>query len=69
MQSEDVHNLIHLIRCETLVDMFHCRVGVAHRSKRLLVDVGRFDGVDLLFQSADLRNGLVERVLVCLLTP
>ena len=48
------------------MDVFHGFTGVLHGEEGLLVDVGGFDGVDLVLQHGDLRGGLFEGVLVCL---
>jgi hypothetical protein len=61
-----VHDVVDFVDCEGAVDVFHGFAGVLHGEEGLLVDVGGFDGVDLVLQHGDLRGGLFEGVLVCL---
>ena len=49
------------------MDLFHGFAGILHGDEGLLVDVGGFDGVDLLFEHGDLAGGLLEGVLMLLL--
>jgi len=50
------------------VDLLHGLTGFLHRQEGFLVDVGCFDGVDLLLYGRDLRGGLFEGVFVLLLS-
>ena len=49
------------------MDLLHGLTGLLHCQESLLVDVGGFDGIYLLFDGRDLRGGLFERVFVLLL--
>lgn len=61
------HCLVDLLRRELPVDLLHRLARPLHRRKGFPVDVGRLDGVDLLFKGADLSESLVERVFMLLL--
>lgn len=50
------------------MNLLHGRAGILHGDEGFLVDVGGFDGVDLLLEHGDLAVGLFEGVLVLLLT-
>ena len=49
------------------MDFFHSFASILHGDEGFLVDVCRFDGVDLLFEHGDLAGGLLEGVLMLLL--
>lgn len=49
------------------MDLLHRLARPLHRRKGFPVDVGRLDGVDLLLESTDLAESLVERVFMLLL--
>jgi hypothetical protein len=49
------------------VDALHGLASLLHGSKGLAVDIGRFDGVDLLFQCSNLCRCLFQTVLMRLL--
>jgi hypothetical protein len=46
------------------VNLRHRRTGLLHSLQGLVVDIGRFDGVDLLLKLDDLRCCLLEVLLV-----
>jgi hypothetical protein len=46
------------------VDLRHCRTSLLHGLEGLVVDIGRFDGVDLLLELDDLRCCLLEVLFV-----
>ena len=50
----DVHRFVDRLWRQLAVYLFHSLARPLHGSKRLPVDVGRFDGVYLLFQGTDL---------------
>lgn len=66
--GKGVHGLIHLVGRELAVYLLHGLAGLLHRQQRLLVDIGRLDRVYLLLQRSDLGLGLLEAVLMRLLT-
>lgn len=49
------------------MDLLHRLTGLFHRQEGFMVDVGRFDRVNLLLYGCDLREGLFEGVFVLLL--
>lgn len=46
------------------MDLSHRRASLFHRLESLVVDIRRFDGVDLLLELHDLRRCLFEVLLV-----
>ena len=66
-KGEDPHCSVHVLHGHLAVDLFHGGAGVLHGDESFLVDVCRFDGVDLLFEHGDLAVGLFEGVFVLLL--
>lgn len=62
-----IHCLVHLLGRELAMYVLHRLAGLLHRQERLLVDVGRLDGIYLLLQRSDLRLSLLEAVFVLLL--
>jgi hypothetical protein len=67
-EQGDTHCLIHLLGRKLAMYLLHRLAGLLHRQERFLVDIGRLDGIYLLLQRPDLRLGLLEAVLVLLLT-
>ncbi len=63
----NIHGLVHLVDGQSLVDLPHRFAGFLHCFQRLLVYIGGFDGVYLLFECGDLSGGLLEGVGVLLL--
>ncbi len=63
-----VHGCVYLVDCQIAVDLLHRGAGVLHCVERFLVNVGGFDGVDLLLDLAYLGVGLLEGALVQLFT-
>jgi hypothetical protein len=59
-----IHCSVDLVDREVPVNLLHCLPGVLHRVERFLVDIGRFDRVDLLLDLGDLRRGLFEGAFV-----
>ena len=62
------HCNIDVFHSHLAVDFFHSFAGVLHGDEGFLVDVCGFDGVDLLFEHGNLAGGLLEGVLMLLLT-
>lgn len=65
--SPYVHYLVDLVYSQGPVDLFHGFAGVLHGEQGLLVDVGGFDRVNLVFEHGDLGGGLFEGVFVSFL--
>lgn len=63
-----VHGLVDLLDRQSTVNLLHGLAGLLHRLERLLVDVGRFDRVDLLLERRDLSRGLFEGMFVLFLS-
>lgn len=61
------HSNVDVFHSHLAVDFFHSFAGVLHGDEGFLIDVCRFDGVDLLFEHGDLAGGLFEGVLMLLL--
>jgi hypothetical protein len=62
--GKNVHRLIDLVDRHRAMDLCHGSAGRLHRVQGLLVDIRRFDRVDLLFELGDLRGCLFEVLLV-----
>lgn len=62
-----IHRLINLVDRHRAMDLCHGSAGGLHCVQSLLVDIRRFDRVDLLFELGDLRSCLFEILLVDLL--
>lgn len=63
----DIHGLVHLVWRQLAVDLLHGLARTLHGGQRLHVDVCRLYRVDLLLERGDLRQGLLETVLMRLL--
>lgn len=59
-----VHYLVNFVDCEVPMDVFYGFAGVLHGEKSFLIDIGRFDGVDLVFEHRYLGRGLFEGVFL-----
>ncbi len=64
--GRNAHGDVYILHRHLPVDGLHRGAGVLHRRQGFLVDVGGFDGVDLLLEHGDLAVGLFEGVLVLL---
>lgn len=59
----NAHCLVHFVDSETAMDLLHCRAGVLHGIKSLLVNICRLDAVNLALECHYLSSGLVKGVL------
>lgn len=66
--EESVHGDINIFHRHLPMDLFHRCTCILHSHQRFLINICGFDRVDLLLQHRDLTVGLLERVLVLLLT-
>jgi hypothetical protein len=66
-EEKHVHGLVDFLRPKLAVDVLHGHACPFHSQEGLLVDIGRLDGVYLLFDGPDVAHCLLEVVLADLL--
>jgi hypothetical protein len=66
-EEVNIHGLVDLLGPELAVDVLHSHACPLHGEEGLLVDIGRLDGVYLLFDGPDVAHCLLEVVLADLL--
>lgn len=59
-----IHSLVDLVDAHSTVDLRHRCTSLLHRLQGLVVDISRFDGIDLLLELNDLRCCLLEVLFV-----
>ena len=69
MMFPNVHDVLHLIHVQAVVDLLHRLARLPHDLQVRIVDVRRLDGHHVLLHRRDLRLQLLQVVLVHLLLP
>lgn len=67
IRAKDVHGNINILHGHLSVDLLHCCRSIFHRDECFLINVGRLDRVNLLFEHIDLPVSLLKRMFMLLL--